>query len=158
MCSGPPGSGSVSSEVRIRILLYHKAKLVRKTLIPVLWLLNDILFQENDVKCTVKKQFFVGVLMFKDERIRIHWSEARIRGSGSVPNCHESTTLPFTLRASFFCSAYTFPDNSAIILYIALTNYITALKDDKGNCRHCCKHQMMRFGREESEGRQMKQC
>jgi hypothetical protein len=38
----------------------------------------------------------VGVLKVKDEnsRIRIYWSEAQISGSGSVPKCHESTTLP----------------------------------------------------------------
>ncbi len=39
----------------------------------------------------------VGILRVKDENsriwIRIHWSEARIRGSGSVPKCHGSTTL-----------------------------------------------------------------
>ncbi len=35
----------------------------------------------------------------KDEnsRIRIHWPEARIRGSGSVPKCHGSITLQFLL-------------------------------------------------------------
>jgi hypothetical protein len=44
---------------------------------------------------TRKKIVFVGVLKVNDEnsRIRIHWSEARIRGSGSVPKCHGSTTL-----------------------------------------------------------------
>ncbi len=40
---------------------------------------------------------FVGVLKVKYEnsriRNRINWSEARIRGSGSVPKCHGSTTL-----------------------------------------------------------------
>ncbi len=41
--------------------------------------------------------FFVGVLKVKDVnsriRRRIHWSEARIRGSGSAPKCHGFTTL-----------------------------------------------------------------
>jgi hypothetical protein len=37
----------------------------------------------------------VDVLKVKDEnsRIRIHWSQTRIHGSGSVPKCHGSTTL-----------------------------------------------------------------
>jgi hypothetical protein len=53
-----------------------------------------------------KNSFFVGVLKVKDEnsriwsriRRRIHWSEARVRGSGSgsVPKCHGSTTLAET--------------------------------------------------------------
>ncbi len=45
--------------------------------------------------------FFVGVLKVNDEnsriRIRIHYSEAWIRGPGSTPKCHGSATLPATL-------------------------------------------------------------
>ncbi len=38
---------------------------------------------------------FIGSLKVSDEnsRIRIHYSEARIPGSGSVPKCHRSATL-----------------------------------------------------------------
>ncbi len=87
--------------------LYRRAKIVRKTLIPtVLWLLYDFLSWKNDVnvpskrneqKTLEEKNGFVGILRVKDENsriwIRIHWSEVRIRGSGSVPKCHGSTTL-----------------------------------------------------------------
>jgi hypothetical protein len=39
-----------------------------------------------------------GVLKVKAENSRIGiWIEARIRGSGSVPKCHESTTLVSTI-------------------------------------------------------------
>jgi hypothetical protein len=41
-------------------------------------------------------KIFVGFLKVKDENsmIRIHWSKARILGSGSgSPKCHGSTTL-----------------------------------------------------------------
>jgi hypothetical protein len=39
--------------------------------------------------------FFAGILKVNDEnsRIRIHLSEAWIRGSGSTPKCHGSGTL-----------------------------------------------------------------
>jgi hypothetical protein len=51
-------------------------------------------------KVISRKQFFVGVLKFKDEnsriRIRIHWSEVRIRGSRSVTKCHGPTILIFS--------------------------------------------------------------
>ncbi len=46
-----------------------------------------------------KNKFFVGVLKVNGEksririRIRIHLSEACIRGSGSTPKCHGSATL-----------------------------------------------------------------
>jgi hypothetical protein len=44
-----------------------------------------------------KNLFFVGVLKVNDEnsriRIRIYYSEAWIRGSGSTPKCHGSGTL-----------------------------------------------------------------
>jgi hypothetical protein len=46
-----------------------------------------------------KNLFFVGILKVNDEnrRIRIHWSEAWIRGSASgsrsTPKCHGSATL-----------------------------------------------------------------
>ncbi len=77
---------------------YHQAKIVRKTLIPyVLWLLFDFLSLKNDVNAPFKKICFFGVLKVNDKdsriRIRIHWSEAWIRGSGSTPKCHGSATL-----------------------------------------------------------------
>ncbi len=99
---GPPGSGS----------FYHQAKIVRKTLIvPVLWLLLDFLSFKNDVNVPSKinkqrnfrkKIVFVGLLKVNEEnsririRIRIHYSEAWIHGSGSgsTPKCHGSGTLP----------------------------------------------------------------
>ncbi len=70
---------------------YHKAKIVRKTLIPiVLRLLYDFLSLKNDVNVPsernkaenfLKNSFFVGVLKVKDEnsriQIRIHGSELR---------------------------------------------------------------------------------
>jgi hypothetical protein len=44
-----------------------------------------------------QKWFFVGILKVNDEksriRIRIHYSESWIRGSGSTPKCHGSGTL-----------------------------------------------------------------
>jgi hypothetical protein len=65
--------------------------------------------QKVPVRCRKtwgKKLFFIGVLKLKDEnsriqsRIRINWSEARILGygSGSVPQCHGSTTLALTIH------------------------------------------------------------
>ncbi len=91
------------SEVLIRILL-SSSKTVRKTLIPTdLWLL--FIF-DAWCKCTFKKQeakkwFFGGVFKVNDKNSRIlsrriHWSEARIRLSGSVPKCHGSATLEET--------------------------------------------------------------
>jgi hypothetical protein len=53
------------------------------------------------------EQFFVGVLKVNDEnsriRIRIHWSKAWIRGSGSgsTPKFHGSATLPQGIRVLF---------------------------------------------------------
>ncbi len=93
------GSGSGS--------FYHQAKILRKTLIlTVMLLLFDFLSLKNDVNVPSKSkkqknfflnQFFVGVLKVNDEksriRIRIHQSEAWIRGSGSMPICHGSATL-----------------------------------------------------------------
>jgi hypothetical protein len=52
-----------------------------------------------DSYCFVTSLWVVDGLKVNDEnsriqsRIRIHWSEARIRGSGSVPKCHGSATL-----------------------------------------------------------------
>jgi hypothetical protein len=58
----------------------------------------DLSSWKNDVNAPSKsnmqkKKFFVGVLKFKDEnsRIRIHWSEARIRIR--TKGCHGPTTL-----------------------------------------------------------------
>ncbi len=53
------GSGSVSQEVRIRIVgsgsFSHQANIVRKTLIPtVLRLIYDFLSLKNDVKVSAK--------------------------------------------------------------------------------------------------------
>jgi hypothetical protein len=43
-----------------------------------------------------KQLYCVGVLKITDEKIRIRilFPEVRILRSGSVPNCHESGTLP----------------------------------------------------------------
>ncbi len=117
------GSGSESgstrstcfwaSWIRIRILLSF-SKNSKKTLIStVLWLLFDFWPLENDVKvpskCNMQKNlflnnFFVGILKVNVKirririRIRIHKSEAWIRGSrsgsGSTPKYHGSATLP----------------------------------------------------------------
>jgi hypothetical protein len=55
-------------------------------------------------------KFFVGLLKVIDEsrririRIRIHLSEAWIRGSGSTPKCHGSATLTGTVhKKSIIC-------------------------------------------------------
>ncbi len=76
----------------------------------LLWLLNDFLSKKNDVNGPSKSnkqknlelKFLVGVLKVKDEnskiRIRIHWSKARIRGSGSVQKCQGSTTLNLSVK------------------------------------------------------------
>jgi hypothetical protein len=47
-------------------------------------------------KVISRKQFFVDVLKVKDENsgIRIHWSEVRIRGSGSVGTGYQNVTDP----------------------------------------------------------------
>jgi hypothetical protein len=58
---------------------------------------NDINVPSNKQKTLYKNLFFVGVLKVSDEnsRIRIHYSEAWIRGSGcgSTLKCHGSATL-----------------------------------------------------------------
>ena len=47
------------------------------------------------------KNLFFGILKVTEERsrirIRIHYSEVRIRGSGSAPKCHGFPTLEFTI-------------------------------------------------------------
>jgi hypothetical protein len=50
--------------------------------------------------------FFVGVLKVNDKngRIRIHFSEAWIRGSGSTPKCHGSATPVLGLNSLTFIS------------------------------------------------------
>jgi hypothetical protein len=56
LCFGPPGSESVSTRYGSRSY-YHQAKIVRKTLIPiVLRLLFDFLSLKNDAK-TEKNHF-----------------------------------------------------------------------------------------------------
>ncbi len=106
------GSGSGS--------FYHQEKIVRKTLIPTaLRLLFDFLSLKNDVNVPYLQKvpnqqknfskFFVGILNVDDEnsririRIRIHLSEAWIRGSRSrhTPKCHGSATLPATTQNLF---------------------------------------------------------
>jgi hypothetical protein len=61
----------------------------------------NVPLKSNEQKNFFLNKFFVGVLKVSDEnsriririRIRIHWSEARIRGSGSTPKCYEIATL-----------------------------------------------------------------
>ena len=57
----------------------------------------------------LKNLFFAGILKVKDEnsriRIRIHLSEAWIRGSGSTPKYHGSPTLAYSKQKS----GYTYP-------------------------------------------------
>jgi hypothetical protein len=91
---GPPGSGS----------FYHQAKIVRKTWIPtVSRLLFDFLSLKIRTvpskvisrKTLPKKLVFCWRLEGNDEnrRIRIHYSEAWICGSGSTPKSHGSPTM-----------------------------------------------------------------
>ncbi len=112
---GPPGSGSISQRYGSGSgSFYHPA--VRKILIPTaLWLLLDFLslkmmykyLQKVISKKTFKNLFCWPLGKVNDEnsririRIRIHYSEAWIRGSrygsGSTPKCHGSATLFLTL-------------------------------------------------------------
>jgi hypothetical protein len=95
-----PGYGSFS----------HQAKIVRKTLIPTVCDFFFDLSLNNDVnvpsKSNEEKNFFFKLdfcwcLEGQEEnsRIRIHSSEAWIRGSGSTPKCHGSATLFLTLES-----------------------------------------------------------
>ncbi len=106
---GPPRSGSVIIFIRI---LPSTNKNSKNTLIStILWLLFGFLFMKTvktDVNVPSKsnkqkkllKTFFVDILSATDEkskirirsRIRIRKSVERIRGSGSVPKYHGSTT------------------------------------------------------------------
>ncbi len=93
LCGSVSESGSGS--------FHHLAKILRKTLIStVLWLLHTIFFFEEWCKCTFKKENNKKTETKKlwrqlshRIRIRIHKSVVQIRGSGSVPKCHGSTTL-----------------------------------------------------------------
>ncbi len=64
--------------------------------------------KSNKQKNLERNKFFVGVLAVKDEnsrtwgRIRIPWSEARIRGSSSIPKCHRSTKQYKTIEIAVF--------------------------------------------------------
>jgi len=69
---------------------------------PILSLMNDVnppTFKSMYNKFEEKNIFFIGVLQVTDEKSRIRsrirnlLSKVRIRGSGSVPKCHESGTL-----------------------------------------------------------------
>ncbi len=93
---GPPGSGFISQRYGSESF-YHQAKIIRKTLIPTaFWLLFYFLslkMPSNSNKqknVETKNYFFVGILKVNEEssriRIRIHWSEAWIRGPGSFRN------------------------------------------------------------------------
>ncbi len=109
---GPPGStshrcGSGSGS------FYDQAKIVRKTLIrTVLWLLLDFLSLKNDVyvpsKSNKQKSFFLSCQWRKNSRIwiririRIHYSEAWIRGSRSTPKFHGSGTLLFVVPVRMY--------------------------------------------------------
>ncbi len=107
---GPPGSGSGSISQRYGSgsgsgSIYHRAKIVRKPLIPtVLWLFLTfylwkmmLKYLQNVIsrKTFCLNKFFVGILKANDEnnRIQIHLSEAWICGSGSTPKFHGSATL-----------------------------------------------------------------
>ncbi len=106
---GPPGSGFGSISQRYGSgsgSFYHRAKIVRKTLIPtILWLFLTFYLWKMYLQKVISRKnknknlFFVGILRVYDEnsriRIRIHLSEAWIRGSGSgsTPKCHGSGTL-----------------------------------------------------------------
>ncbi len=60
-------------------------------------------------KNCVKNQFLAGILKVNDEnsRIRIHQSEAWIRGSGSTPKFHGSGTLrSIVLDNAYQCSVW----------------------------------------------------
>ncbi len=96
------------SEVRIRILL-SPSKNSKKTLdfycfaTSLGLLISEAL--KNDVnvpsKSNKQKKFSVGILKVTNEksRIRIHQSEVRGSGFGSVPKCHRSETyVPVFLR------------------------------------------------------------
>ncbi len=83
----------------------HPAKIVRKTLIStVLWLLYEFLSLKikNDLNVpskikqqrNFKKFIFCWILKVTDEQSRIRKSVILIRGSGTIPKCHGSTTLP----------------------------------------------------------------
>ncbi len=100
------GSGSISQRYGSGSF-YHQAKIVRKTLIPTilwlfltfyLWKMMSLYLQKVISRQLSKKLFLIGILKVNDEnsRIRIHQSEAWIRGSGagSTPKCHGSATLP----------------------------------------------------------------
>ncbi len=102
--SSPQSSGSGSTSQRYvsesgsgSFYRYHQAKIVRKTLIfTVLWLLLDFLSLKNDVNVPSKSNKQVNDENNKIQiriQIRIHLSEAWIRGSGSTPKCHGSGTL-----------------------------------------------------------------
>jgi hypothetical protein len=105
--------GMIRIRIRIRIwvrILLFASKNSKKNLNSYCFVTSFGLFIfENYVNVTFKKQknfffnsFFAGNLKVNGEnrRIRIHWSDAWIRGSGSgfTPKCHESGTLLFTFR------------------------------------------------------------
>jgi len=114
-----PGSGSGSIRQRHGSgsrSFYHQAKIVRKTLIVLFLTSFGLFIFDLNVPSNGKKQkkfflvsFFVGVFKVNDEnsriqiRIRIHWSEAWIRGSsfgsGSTPKSHGFGTLPVSSQS-----------------------------------------------------------
>jgi hypothetical protein len=73
-------------------------------------------------------QFFVGVLKVNDEngriRIRIHLSEAWIRGSGSTPKCHGSAKLQKILVEYGTVWAMSFA-NKKSVLYFRIRDFAT---------------------------------
>jgi len=78
---GSPGSGPISQEIRVRILL-SSSKNSKKNidfLGTVLWLLYDFLSLKNDVNVPLKSNkqknyFFIDVLKVTDEKSRIRIS------------------------------------------------------------------------------------
>ncbi len=109
---------------------HHYAKISREAFISiVLWLPHDFLSLKTEVNVPSKKYWakprgkniFIGILRsFENSRIRtrILKSAVRIRGSGSgsVPKCHGSTTLPnrrfdtIWRKNSFYTGSYLCPD------------------------------------------------
>ncbi len=91
------GSGSGSGS------FYHQAKKSKKNLDFYCFVTSFGLFIfekcRKSRKTFFKLVFLVGVLMVNDEksRIRIHYSEAWNRGSGSTPKYHGSGRLKETL-------------------------------------------------------------
>ncbi len=108
VCFWSHGSGSISQKVWIRVLLSisknSKKNLDSYCFVTSFWhfifaklCTCTVPFKSNKKKNL--KKFFLAFLRSMTKIIRIHWSEAWIRGSrsgsGSTPKCHGSATLVF---------------------------------------------------------------